>query len=115
MVQAGVFTALGDLVIVEIEHAAVPPALQKNRVAARAGERQHLAEHTALLQRFEDRAVAVGVQPDEVRAAGEQHAHGVLFPVELADERAGLIARLARAEALEHPRALLVRDALKEL
>ena len=48
-------------------------------------------------------------------AAGEQHAHGVLFPVELADERAGLIARLARAEALEHPRALLVRDALKEL
>ncbi len=53
--------------------------------------------------------------PDEVRAAGEQHAHGVLFPVELADERAGLIARLARAEALEHPRALLVRNALKEL
>ena len=43
------------------------------------------------------------------------HAHGVLFPVELADERAGLIARLARTEALEHPRALLVRDALKEL
>ena len=38
--RAGVFAALGDLIIVEIEHAAVPPALQKNRVAARTGERQ---------------------------------------------------------------------------
>ena len=110
VVAAGVGAALYDVLVVDVQHVAL---LFRYKVIAgvRPHKAEHVAEHAALFQLFEDGARAAFVRADEphrppLHQAHPPCGHGHLFALAV-----GLQTRL---EAVEHGGVFAFRHSVKE-